>query len=112
LPFVTNFSGLLIFAVIYGLDWFATVAPTIAITADTFGKRSVGIIYGWIFVFHQVGGAVAATAAGAVRVTMGQYHYAFLAGGLMAIVAACLALSIRSQPMSPPSVRRAELARA
>ncbi len=102
LPFVTNFSGLFIFAVIYGLDWFATVAPTIAITSDTFGKRSVGIIYGWIFVFHQMGGAVAATAAGVVRVAMGQYHYAFLAGGVMAMIAAGLALSIRSEPISPP----------
>lgn len=112
LPFVTNFSGLFIFAVIYGLDWFATVAPTIAITSDTFGKRSVGIIYGWIFVFHQLGGAVAATAAGAVRVAMGQYHYAFLAGGLMAIVAAGLALSIRSESIAPPPAGRAELAHA
>jgi len=103
LPFVTNFSGLFIFAVIYGLDWFATVAPVIAITSDTFGKRSVGIIYGWIFVFHQVGGAVAATAAGAVRVAMGQYHYAFIAGGIMALIAAVLSLSIRPEriPSSP-----------
>jgi len=110
LPFVTDFSGLFVFAVVYGLDWFATVAPVIAITTDTFGKRSVGIIYGWIFVFHQVGGAIAATAAGAVRVSMGQYHYAFIAGGLMAIVAAGLALSIRPQrifvipPASQPEV--------
>ena len=111
LPFVTNFSGLFIFAVIYGLDWFATVAPTIAITSDTFGKRSVGIIYGWIFVFHQLGGAVAAAAAGAVRVAMGQYQAAFLTGGLMAMIAACLALSIRSAPISAPPVGRAELAR-
>ncbi len=112
LPFVTDFSGLFVFAVIYGLDWFATVAPIIAITADTFGKRSVGIIYGWIFVFHQVGGAVAATAAGAVRVAMGQYNYAFLAGGLMALIAACLALSIRPEPVPPPPVGRAKLASA
>ncbi|MGE5307213.1 MAG: MFS transporter [Alphaproteobacteria bacterium] len=112
LPFVTDFSGLFVFAVIYGLDWFATVAPIIAITSDTFGKRSVGIIYGWIFVFHQLGGAVAATAAGAVRVAMGQYHYAFLTGGLMAVIAACLALSIRSGPISPPPVGRTELAGA
>jgi len=97
LPFVTDFSGLFVFAVVYGLDWFATVAPTIAITSDTFGKRSIGVIYGWIFVFHQVGGAVAATAAGAIRVSMGEYHYAFIAGGLMALVAAGLALSIRPQ---------------
>jgi predicted MFS family arabinose efflux permease len=112
LPFVTNFSGLFIFAVIYGLDWFATVAPTIAITSDTFGKRSVGIIYGWIFVFHQLGGAVAATAAGAVRVAMGEYQYAFLTGGIMAMVAAGLALSIRSQRVSPPPLRGAEIAPA
>ena len=112
LPFVTNFSGLFIFAVIYGLDWFATVAPTIAITSDTFGKRSVGIIYGWIFVFHQVGGAVAATAAGAVRVAMGQYHYAFLAGGIMALIAAGLALSIRPERIPPSPIARAKLAHA
>ncbi|MBI1996770.1 MAG: MFS transporter [Deltaproteobacteria bacterium] len=112
LPFVTDFSGLFIFAVIYGLDWFATVAPTIAIASDTFGKRSVGIIYGWIFVFHQIGGAVAATAAGAVRVSLGEYHYAFLAGGLMALIAAGLALSIRSRPLPPPLPPRTEAARA
>ena len=112
LPFVTNFSGLFVFAVIYGLDWFATVAPIIAITSDTFGKRSVGIIYGWIFVFHQIGGALAATAAGAVRVEMGQYNYAFLTGGLMAVIAACLALSIRPAPVAPPPVGRTELAGA
>ncbi len=112
LPFVTDFSGLFIFAVIYGLDWFATVAPVIAITSDTFGKRSVGIIYGWIFVFHQVGGAVAATAAGAVRVAMGQYHYAFIAGGVMALMAAGLALSIRPERISPPPIRGSKLAPA
>lgn len=105
LPFVTNFSGLAIFGVVYGLDWFATVAPTIAITSDTFGKRSIGIIYGWIFVFHQLGGAVAATAAGAIRVSTGDYQYAFLAGGVMAIIAALLSLSIRPQRITarPPA---------
>ena len=112
LPFVTDFSGLFIFAVIYGLDWFASVAPTIAIASDTFGKRSVGIIYGWVFVFHQIGGAVAATAAGAVRVSLGEYHYAFLAGGVMALIAAGLALSIRSRPLTPPPAARMDVARA
>jgi len=112
LPFVTDFSGLFVFGVIYGLDWFATVAPTIAIASDTFGKRSVGVIYGWIFVFHQTGGAVAATAAGAVRVSLGEYHYAFIAGGIMALIAAGLALSIRSRPLTPPLAGRTEAARA
>ncbi len=112
LPFVTSFSGLFVFAVIYGLDWFATVAPVIAITSDTFGKRSVGIIYGWIFVFHQVGGAVAATAAGEVRVAMGQYNYAFIAGGIMALIAALLSLSIRPERIPPPPIPGTKLAPA
>lgn len=111
LPFVTDFSGLFIFGVIYGLDWFATVAPTVAIASDTFGKRSVGVIYGWIFVFHQTGGAVAATAAGAVRVALGEYHYAFVAGGILALIAGALAYSIHSRPL-PPLAGRTEAARA
>ena len=95
LPFVTDFSGLFIFAVIYGLDWFATVPPTIAITADTFGRQSVGRIYGWIFLSHQIGAALMASGAGAIRVWLGDYQFAFLAGGSIAMVAAGLALGIK-----------------
>ncbi len=95
LPFVTDFSGLFVFAVIYGLDWFATVPPTIAITADTFGRHSVGRVYGWIFLSHQIGAALMATAAGAVRVWLGDYQFAFLAGGSLAMVGAGLALGIK-----------------
>jgi MFS family permease len=98
LPFVNDFSGLLVFAVIYGLDWFATVPPTIALTADTFGKKSVGKIYGWIFLSHQIGAALMATGAGTIRVWLGDYQYAFLAGGMIAMVAAGLALGIKPRP--------------
>lgn len=113
LPFVQDFSGLFLFAVIYGLDWFATVAPVIAITSDTFGIRSVGSIYGWIFLSHQVGAALAATGAGAIRVWMGQYDYAFFLGGIMAMIAACLALSMRShRPEVAPVTVPAEAAGA
>jgi sugar phosphate permease len=94
LPFVTDLRGLFLFAVIYGLDWFATVPPTIALTADTFGTRSVATIYGWVFLSHQVGAALAASGSGAIRVWLGDYQFAFLAGGLMAMVAAVLALRI------------------
>lgn len=97
LPFVTNFSGLFLFAVIYGLDWFATVPPVIAITADTFGKQSVGRVYGWIFLSHQVGAALMASGAGAIRVWLGDYQFAFLAGGSIAMIAAGLALKIPHQ---------------
>ena len=95
LPFVKSYYGLFLFAVIYGLDWFATVPPTMAITADTFGKQNVGKVYGWIFMSHQIGAAIMATTAGAIRVRLGDYHYAFIAGGLIAMVAAVLALQIR-----------------
>jgi MFS family permease len=97
LPFVTDFSGLLVFAVIYGLDWFATVPPTIALTADIFGKQSVGRVYGWIFLSHQLGAALMASGAGAIRVWLGDYQVAFLAGGSIAMIAAGLALQIRTQ---------------
>ncbi|TAJ94816.1 MFS transporter [bacterium] len=97
LPFVQDFSGLFLFAVIYGLDWFATVPPTIALTADTFGKQAVGKIYGWIFLSHQIGAALMATGAGAIRVWLGDYQFAFLAGGSFAMIAAGLALQIRPQ---------------
>jgi hypothetical protein len=94
LPFVTSSSGLLIFAVIYGLDWFATVAPTVVLTVDTFGTKALGRIYGWIFLFHQIGAALMASGAGAIRVWLGGYEYAFLAGGGLTMLAAGLALRI------------------
>ncbi len=98
LPFVHEYTGLFIFAVFYGLDWFATVPPTMAITADTFGKNNVGKVYGWIFMAHQLGAALMASAAGAVRTYWGDYHFAFLAGGIIAMTAAALALQIRLKP--------------
>jgi sugar phosphate permease len=106
LPFVHDFTGLVFFAVIYGLDWFATVPPSMAITADTFGKQNVGKVYGWIFMSHQIGAAIMASAAGAIRTWMGDYQFAFLAGGVIAMMAAGLALQIKMKPQeaSPPRV--------
>jgi MFS family permease len=102
LPFVTDFSGLFIFAVIYGLDWFATVPPTIALTADTFGRQSVGKIFGWIFLSHQVGAALMAAGGGMIRDWLGDYRMAFLAGGAIALIAAGLALKIPSRRAAAP----------
>jgi len=106
LPFVTGFSGLFVFAVIYGLDWFATVPPTITLTADTFGRQNIGKIYGWIFMSHQIGAAIMATGAGAIRTWLGDYQMAFLSGGMIALIAAGLALQIRTKPqqVSPTPV--------
>ncbi len=77
LPFVHDFTGLVFFAIVYGLDWFATVPPSMAITADTFGRQNVGKVYGWIFMSHQIGAAIMASAAGAIRTWMGDYQFAF-----------------------------------
>lgn len=104
LPFMQEFSGLLIFAVIYGLDWFATVPPTMAITADTFGKQNIGKVYGWIFMSHQIGAAVMATTAGALRTWMGDYQFAFFSGGVIAMMAAGLVLQIKPKPEQAPPV--------
>jgi MFS family permease len=95
LPFVQGYFGLVIFAVIYGLDWFATVPPSMALTADTFGRQNVGKVYGWIFMSHQIGAAIMASAAGGLRTWMGDYQFAFLSGGVIAMIAAGLALQIK-----------------
>ncbi len=106
LPFVKEFSGLVVFAIIYGLDWFATVPPSMAITADTFGRQNVGRVYGWIFMSHQIGAAIMASAAGAIRTWMGDYQFAFLSGGVIALIAAGLALQIKLKPKEaiPPTM--------
>src|SRR5205085_11661925 len=66
LPFVADrdLNGLMIFAVLYGLDWIATVPPTVNLTAQRFGRGSVGTIFGWIFCSHMVGASVASFAGG------------------------------------------------
>ena len=106
LPFIQNISGFFAFAVIFGLDWFATVPPSMVITADTFGKNNVGKVYGWIFMSHQIGAAIMASAAGALRTWMGDYQFAFLSGGFIAMIAAGLALQIKLKPreVSAPPV--------
>jgi sugar phosphate permease len=96
---------LVIFAVIYGLDWFATVPPSMAITADTFGRQNVGKVYGWIFMSHQIGAAIMASGAGAIRDYVGDYNFAFLSAGVIAMIAAGLALQIKMKAKhEPPSM--------
>ena len=95
LPFVRDSRGLFLFAVVYGLDWFATVPPVMTITADTFGKENIGRVYGWIFMSHQIGAAIMATTAGMLRTWLGDYQVAFLSGGFIAMIAAGLALQIK-----------------
>jgi sugar phosphate permease len=95
LPFsFVSFYGLSLFVAFYGLNWIATVPPTIRLTADAFGKESTGIMFGWLAVFHQLGGALAAFLAGALRTDLGTYLQAFMLAGLMCFVAAVMVLFI------------------
>ncbi len=99
LPFVHDTLGIIAFSILFGLDYIATVPPTIALAADTFGRKNVGVVYGWIFAAHQVGAAVAAWAAGAARDSFGDYTLAFYTAGVMAVLGGVMALIIhRSKP--------------
>ena len=86
--FAPDTHRLSIFAVFYGLDWIATVPPTVALTAKIFGRERVGLMFGWIVAAHQIGAAMAAWGAGWVRTNLGAYDHAFmLSGGLCVLTA-------------------------
>ncbi len=85
---------LVLFAVFYGLDWVATVPPTVALTADSFGRERVGVVFGWIFAAHQLGAAFAAWAAGESRGWFGSYTVAFVSAGALCLLASGLSLRI------------------
>jgi MFS family permease len=113
LTFVSEATGLFMFAVLYGLDWYASGPATTTIIARTFGSERVGSIFGTVFVFHQFGGASAAILGGWVRVHFGDYQYAFLVGGCLGLIAACLALTINRRNVEKPELPAvAELAGA
>jgi MFS family permease len=95
LPFTDfSFYGLSVFAVFYGLDWIATVPPTVKLSADRFGRERAGMMFGWIFVGHQLGAATAAFGAGFSRTEFASYLPAFFIAGAMCLVAAGLVLTI------------------
>jgi len=100
---------LVAFAVVYGLDWVATVPPTVALTVAAFGRERAGVVFGWIFCAHMLGGASAAWLAGATRAALGDYVLAFTTGGLLAVGAGFLALAIGRRPGAAlrPAVRPA-----
>lgn len=90
--------GLGAFVVFYGLDWVATVPPTVALCNELFGPVRAPVVYGWVFAGHQVGAAIAAVGAGWLRDTTGSYQPAFVIAGLMCLVAAW---GVRRIPRGP-----------
>ncbi len=96
LPFSNfTFYGLSIFAVFYGLDWIATVPPTVKIAADRFGKEKVGLVFGWVFAGHQLGAATAAYGAGLSRTELQSYLPAFFIAGAFCLLASILAITLK-----------------
>jgi MFS family permease len=88
-----NFA-LVAFIVFYGLDWVATVPPTIALATKDFGIGQAALVYGWIFAAHQLGAAFAAYVAGVLRTEHGDYFLAFTSAGYLSLVAAAMVLAI------------------
>jgi len=90
-----------VFAVVYGLDWIATVPPTVRLASNAFGAERAGVMFGWIAAFHQVGASLAAFTAGTVRSEVGVYDPAFMGAGLLCFGAAVLSINIGLKRMRP-----------
>ncbi|KQY56332.1 MFS transporter [Nocardioides sp. Root140] len=90
------------FIVFYGLDWVATVPPTVLLAREAFGADGP-IVFGWIFASHQLGAAVAATGAGFIRDVQGTYAPAFVITGALCLVAAVASGAIRRVPSADPA---------
>jgi predicted MFS family arabinose efflux permease len=97
--------GLGWFAVFYGLDWIATVPPTVRLAGDAFGRENTGVVYGWIAASHQLGASLAAFGAGAIRTSLGNYRVAFWIAGVLCVGAGLSFLTIgrRTFVQRPPS---------
>src|SRR5581483_3684792 len=102
--YASGAPALAAFVVFYGLDWVATVPPTVRLVADRFGKERVGPVFGWIFAAHQFGGSFAAYAAGEVHTVLGDYLVAFLTAGALCLLASGLILGLTRRTFTPPLV--------
>lgn len=109
LPFLLNAISagqlqppIILFVVVYGLDWVATVPPTAALCREVFGADGP-VVYGWVFASHQIGAASAALAAGALRDVLGSYTWAWFGAAGLCVVAAVVSASITRRPTPLPT---------
>ncbi len=100
LLYVWNVPSLHIFAAVFGLNYISTVPPTTTLTANIFGRYSVGTLSGWIFFSHQVGSALGAAAGGWIFDLTGSYSWAFISSAVLAFVASGLSLAIKEESIS------------
>jgi len=106
LPFTLSSGahGLGWFAIFYGLDWVATVPPTVRLTGEAFGRENTGVVYGWIAASHQLGASLAAFGAGAIRTGLGDYSVAFWIAGLLCALAGFSFLTIGRRTFVRPII--------
>ncbi len=104
-----SLTSLTPFAVFYGLDWIATVPPTLKLTAERFGRDKAGVVFGWVFAGHQLGAASIAFTAGFIRTHYASYLPAFLIAGTLCLIAAILALLV-VRPKAPAAVEGTKVA--
>jgi predicted MFS family arabinose efflux permease len=91
-------AGLWVFIIFYGLDWVATVPPTVALCRQHFGLADSGIVFGWVFAAHMIGAGISASVSGALRTSTGSYSSAWLLAAALCGAASVLALTIRRTP--------------
>ena len=109
---IDGMFGLPLFAMFYGLDWLATLPPTVRLTLNAFGDVDGPVVFGWIAASHQMGAASIVAIAGFIRTTQGSYDTAFMLSAVLCIVAAVVALTINRgkrtpAPLSPSLSSRA-----
>ncbi|MHA7628520.1 MFS transporter [Corallococcus sp. M7] len=103
--FEMSLFGLPLFAVFYGLDWIATVPPTVRLTTQTVGAEDGPIAFGWVVAAHQVGAGLGALGAGVIRTSLETYTPAWVVAGVICLAAALVVLRIgRGTASSPPVV--------
>ena len=102
--FGLTYFGLPLFALFYGLDWVATVPPTVRLTNDVFGKQDAPIVFGWVVAGHQLGAATAALAGGMIRNSLGSYTVATMMSGGLCLIAAITVLRIHRRGLAPARV--------
>jgi len=100
--FGLQYYGLAIFAIFYGLDWIATVPPTVRLANDVFGRLAAPIVFGWIVAGHQLGAATATTVAGYMRATLGNYTLSSIMMGVACLIGAVLVLRIKGHSGAQP----------
>jgi len=105
LPFLLSATvqpPIILFVVIYGLDWVATVPPTAALCREVFGADG-SVVYGWVFASHQIGAAIAAVAAGVLRDTAGEYTWAWFGAAGLCVVAAVVSAGVSRRRQELPA---------